>query len=284
LCNAQNIGDRPYEKADKFSQGYSEKLYLEDLNEFVKTITETHPYPYEFTSKEKFWHTVEEKKSLINDETSYGEFLWHCSEIMANLGCSHSSLGWFNQEDEILPIHLRFPIETRLVEDRLYISDPLVNKDILNAGVEIFSINGIPIEVIKENAYRHINSQAHVQTYKSLLFNGYSTAYIPYVLEFPKKYSIVVRGKKEPIQLKHIEDYKAKSRYNRITSDNLCQEELCFNISGDKKIGVLTIKNFAYYGDRFPIFKTFIDESFAEIKSRKIKNLIVDLRFNLYRV
>lgn len=279
-CNAQAGEDGPTSKTDKFSRVYTKKAYLEDLDEFAKTLTETHPYPYEFISQEKFWRTVEEKKGLLKAATTYSEFIWHCSEIMANLGCSHSSLGWFNQEDEILPVHLRFPIETRLVENRLYISDPLVNSEKLKAGIEIFSINGIPVDIIRKEAYKHMNSQAHIKTYKTLLFNAYSTSYIAYLLGFPKTYQILTRGQTEPLQLKSLENYKVKPRYDRITTNGSCQEELCLNIMEDKNVGVLTIKNFAYYGDRFSIFKSFVDDAFSEIKSKKIKSLVIDLRFN----
>jgi len=280
LCAAQTTESNLDSKPVRFFTVYPEHSYLEDLDEFAKTLTETHPYPYEFTTKEKFWRTVEEKKELINDKTTFSEFMWHCSEIMANLGCSHSSLGWFNQEDSILPISLRFPMELRLVENRLYISDPLINRDKLKAGAEIFSINGISVELIKDEAYRHMNSQAHIETYKTILFNAYVTSYIPYVLGFPKDYEIIVREHNESIQLKNLENYQVKPRYDRITSGGPCQKDLCLEILEDSNIGVLTIKNFAYYGDEFPIFKSFIKESFEEINSRKPTDLIIDLRFN----
>jgi len=268
------------ESEDKFSKVYTKQQYLEDLDEFAKTLTETHPHPYEFTPKQAFWNTVEEKRQLISDRTTFSEFIWHCSEIIANLGCSHSGLGWFNQESQMLPIELRFPLEAKLIENRLYISDPLANTDRLEAGTEIFSINGISISEIQQEAFRHINSQAHIETYKRLLFNGYFTAYIPYVLGFPTSFEILIKGQKEPITLTAIESYQPKPRYHRITSNGLCQEDLCFNILEGKPTAVLTIRNFAFYGDKFPIYKSFIDNSFSEIKVNKISNLIVDLRFN----
>lgn len=280
LSTAQTTERNFSSKTDKFFAVYPKHAYLEDLDEFAKTLTETHPYPYEFTTKEKFWRTVERKKELIHDNTTYSEFIWHCSEIIANLGCSHSSLGWFNQEDSILPISLRFPLELRLVENRLYISNPLINGDKFKAGAEVFSINGISVKSIKDEAYRHMNSQAHIETYKTILFNAYVTSYIPYVLGFPKDYNVIVRGNIEPLKLKNLENYQVKPRYDRITTGGTCQKNLCLEISENSNIGVLTIKNFAYYGDKFPIFKSFIRESFEEINLKKLTDLIIDLRYN----
>ena len=58
-----------------------------------------------------------------------------------------------------------------------------------------------------------------------------------------------------------------------------CQQDLCFR-QNDNYTAILTIKSFAYYGERFATFRSFIDESFGELKAKDIKNLIIDLRFN----
>lgn len=179
----------------------------------------------------------------------------------------------------MLPIELRFPLEAKLIEDRLYIADPLLNKDKVQAGLEIFSINGQSISQITAAAFKHINSQAHITSYKQLLFSGYITSYIPYTLNFPKEYEIIIKGREAPISLSPLKTYQPKPRYHRIVSNSECQKELCLN-SYDESTAILTIKNFAYYGDKFPIYKSFVDDSFKEIKSRGVKHLIIDLRFN----
>lgn len=265
-------------KESEFSKIFSKKQYIEDLDELAKTLIETHPRPYEFTSKEDFWKTVEKQKSKISDSTTFSEFIWYCSPIIANIGCSHTSLGYFNQEDRILPITLRFPIEAKLIDDKLYISDPLTNKDILDAGIEIFSINGIPFQEIKGEIYKHIASQAKNNSFKRQLFNSYFTAYIPYSLDFPNKYEIVIKGKEKPIKLKQLSEYKYKPRIN---SNSDCQDNLCLKIFNENDTALLTIRSFAFYGaEKFEIYKSFIDESFKEINSKKIKHLIIDLRMN----
>ncbi len=262
-----------------FSKTFSKTDYLEDFNQFIDTILGTHPQPYKFTAEIDFQKSIEEKRQLISDETTLPEFIWYCSEIITKLACGHSSLGWFNQEDAMLPIELRFPLEAKLIEGRLYLSDPLLNKDKVQAGLEIFSINGRPISQITAAAFKHINSQAHIATYKQLLFSGYITSYIPYALNFPKEYEIIVKGQKNPITLSPLSTYQPKPRYHRIVSNSECQKELCLS-TYDENTAILTIKNFAYYGDKFPAYKSFIDESFKEIKSAGVKHLIIDLRFN----
>lgn len=257
----------------------SKEEYLEDLELFVDTLVGKHPHPYKFTPEAVFRKKVNEKKQLLSDTTTLADFIWHCSELIALLGCSHTSLGWFNQEDAMLPIELRFPLDAILMEDRLYVSNPLRNGTKVQAGAEIFSINGYAISEITALAFQHISSQAHIQTYKRLLFSAYMTAYIPFALGFPEKYEIVIKGSTSPILLDPLTHYKPRPRYQRIVSNDPCSQDLCFRLH-DTSTAILAIKSFAYYGERFATFQSFIDERFKELRTRGIKNLILDLRFN----
>ncbi len=260
---------------NKFYKVYQKQQYLDDLDELANTLTTENPHPYKFMPKEDFWHVVEEKKSSITNNTTYSEFIWHCSEMVANINCVHSGLWYFNQEDEMLPIELRFPLEVRLINDKLYVSAPLETN--VKKESEILTINAKSIEEIKEDIFRHIPSQGKIKTTKKIFLNSYFTSYIPYSLNFPKSYTITIKGKKTPIKLKQLSSYKPQSRH---FSTNLCQgKNLCLDFINDNT-SVLTIKNSEYYGSRFSIFKEFLDKSFNEINSKGVDNLIIDMRSN----
>jgi len=68
--------------------------YLSDYNQFVDTLTITHPALYEFTSKEEFEKRVKELRNEINNNTTKRDFIWKLSEVIALVGCSHTSLGF----------------------------------------------------------------------------------------------------------------------------------------------------------------------------------------------
>ncbi len=261
---------------NKFNKIYKKQQYLDDLDELAKTLTETNPHPYKFMSKDDFWRVVEEKKNLITEKTTYREFIWHCSELTTNINCVHTGLGYFNQESEMLPTSLRFPIETRLIDTKLYITDPLIND--LKKRTEILMINGVEIADIIKDIFKHITSQGHIKTKKAIYFNSYSTSYIPYALNFPAAYTITIKGRKKPIQLKQLQSYKPKPRHY---PTNLCEsKDLCLDYIDDNTAVLTVINSGAYYGNRFSIFKEFMDESFKEINSKNVKNLIVDVRSN----
>ena len=175
---------------NKFSKVYSKQTYLNDIDELAKTLTETHPQPFEFISKEDFWRNIEAKRNSITDKTTYSEFLWHVSSIIASIGCGHTGLGYFNQESRILPIELRFPVEAKFINSRLYVSDPLTNSDKIAVGDEIFSINGKSVFEIQDEIYKHISADGYNKSYRNALLNGYFTAMISYYFQFPESYQI----------------------------------------------------------------------------------------------
>lgn len=263
--------------AENLHKIYPTVEYQNDLDSLVHNLLTIHPSPFEFTSEETFWKTVEEKKDQINELTTYGEFIWMCSEIVANLNCGHTSLGWFNQEAKALPTELLFPIECRFIDGRLYVSDPLLNGDRVTPGTEVFAINGIDAHTIQERIYRHINSQGHNETYKRLLLNGYFPSYVPYALGFPASYEITAYGAKTPIQLSPLDEYQPKPR---IDPENECQGNLCLEFLEESNTAVLTIRSFAYYGDKFPVYQSFIDDAFGQIRDQKADHLILDVRMN----
>lgn len=266
------------EKEDsKFYEVYTKKDYLEDIDELANTLTQTHPNPYKFGSKQDFWRLIEETKKSISDSTIFAEFSWQCSKIIASIDCSHTFLGWENHPDNIIPIGLRMPITARLIDNRLYLTDLLTNKNLLQPGTEIFSINGKKVETIRTNVYQYIRSQGKIESWKRPRFNAFFNALVPYSLGFPENYEIIVKGKKEPIRLSKISNYEPKTR---ISPTNPCQENLCLNFLQEDKIAVLTLRSFDYYGERYPILTNFLDESFEEINSKGIENLILDVRMN----
>ena len=261
---------------NKFYKVYTKQHYLDDLDELANTLTTVHPHPYKFMPKEDFWRIVEEKKNLITEKTTYSEFIWHCSEIVANINCYHTYLGYFNQENEMLPVALRFPLEARLTNDTFYVTDPLVNDNIKKES-EILTINGKDMNEIKEDIYHHIWSQGKIETIKKVFLNSYFTSYIPYALNFPKSYTVTIRGNKTPILLKQLSSYKPKPRHY---PTNFCEEEnMCLDYK-NSNTAVLTLKFTGYLGNSFSIYKDFIDKSFNEINTKGIDNLIIDYRSN----
>lgn len=267
----------PETPSEKFGKIFTTDAYKADLDQLGKTLLKVHPNALKFISKTAFWKTIEEKKALIRATTTYSEFVWHCSEIIASVNCSHTSMGSFYPENEMLPVSSMFPLQTRWVNDQLFIIDALNNTDKVQIKDEIVSINGVTVATLISDIYHHISSQGYIETTKKHFFNTWATGMIPYSLGFPAAYTVVIKGKEKPIVLKTAQT--SKGPLNDI-SIKRCDGNLCLDML-DNKTALLTIASFNYYPwNNLSVFKEFIDSSFKEINKKGVVNLIIDVRFN----
>jgi len=168
-------------------------------------------------------------------------------------------------------------MDLRWIDGRLYVADPLANADRLSAGTEVFSINGRDVRLLMEEVFSHISSQANNNSSRRHIFNAYATSMIPYALGFPSDFQVVVKGRRAPVELVGIESYQPKPR---VDPDADCVANLCLKLLDEGRAAVLTVRSFAYYGDRFPTFEEFIDESFRTLDSQGVQSLVLDLRMN----
>ncbi|WP_148235369.1 S41 family peptidase [Fluviicola taffensis] len=259
---------------EKFSQKFLVEEYKADLDELGQLLLKIHPNALKFISKEAFLKVVEAKKALINDQTTYGEFTWHCSEIVASVQCSHTS-GGFYYENEMLPSDFRFPLQTHLIGGHLVVVDPLSNTGKVKVKDEIIRINGVSVSNLVSSIYPHISAQGLIQTTKRHVFNWWSTGMIAYALGLPEKYTVTLNGSDETIELDPIKSFTAPY------DDPLHQcRGLCLEVRKDKT-ALLTIESFNYYPwNNLNFFEHFMDSTFKEISQKDIHDLIIDVRFN----
>jgi len=270
---------KPENPADKFSKVYEVDEYREDLDILGKKITATHPNVFKFISEKDFWKLIEEKKNLITSKTTFADFIWHCDEIIASVNCSHTSVSGFYLEMEMLLVALSFPLQTRWINEQLFVIDPMNNGSKVNLKAEITRINGVPVIDVLKNIYKHLPSQGYIETTKRHLFNVWSTCLIPYAMNFPDSYTITLKGSEKSIVLN-----KAQTKRILHTDPSIqnCKKDLCLEFLHKDKTALLTIGSFNYYkfSNSYTYFKDFIDSCFLEINSKKCKNLIIDVRYN----
>lgn len=271
---------KPLTAHEKFSKVYSQKDYIEDLDQLGQKLLAIHPHALKFITKDLFLKNIDNKKSLITEKTSYAEFAWHCNAIIASIGCSHTASSTMQNDYHvfsILPLENSFPLQVRWVNKKLFVVNPMNNSDKVKVKDEILSINGVETAKLISDIFDHIVAQAHIQTYKKQHFNTYFATLIPYALGLPNTFDIVVKENNGSIKL-----HKAKEMATELydPSVNSCSKDLCLEIL-EPQTAVLTISSFNYYEwNNYPVFKAFIDSSMTIINNNKIQNLIIDVRYN----
>ncbi|UTW66177.1 hypothetical protein KFE94_16225 [bacterium SCSIO 12643] len=252
----------------------SKAAYLEDLNQLVDSIQTYHPQPYEFISKDDFERFVHQKKDAITDSTTIGEFSWICNAIAAKVGCVHT----YTSAGNILNFspEMFFPVKVQYIDSKLYITDTYAPHTELKPGVEILKINGMDVLDLKTKIAAHISSDGYNKKYTDARTNRSFGYFCAYQLNFPKVYKIEIleNGVQKEVVLHRELPNKAQQASNTPT------ENLNFTLKTSENLAIVTIKSFVYYHDQLPVFKSFIDSCFNQIKLHDIENVVVDLRGN----
>ena len=247
--------------------------YLEDLNQLLVHLN-NHPQLHEYISEESLKNLIEEKKALITDDFKIGEFTWLCRSIISEIGCGHTVVPTLGL-NYFLPDSFLFPLKVAYLKNKLYVIDPLINKEQVSKGDEILAINGISInELIKELA-NHVSADAGNMSSKLAMINNGFMEYAAFEFKFTDKYVIdITQGEEiKTVTLNQLSTYTEEPHHDSC-------ESLCFEVDEENDLAIMTIRSFYYYRDNFTIFETFIDSCFGEIKSNQIQNLIIDLRDN----
>lgn len=251
------------------------KEYQDDFDQMLKTLLKQHPQPYAFISKDSLKSLAKCQYDKITDSTTVGEFLWLCSPVVAAIKCGHTAI--WSPDLWSLPGSCYFPMYVKYVGSKLYVIDAGKNSDKLFEGEEILTINGVKAEDFRKEVFQHIPTDGIHESRKHEYLNLNLNWLCPIYFGFQTSYSITIErdGEIKEIVLKESKDYKFKSSFL-----DACENQLCFNVNKKSNTAVVTIRSFAFYGDKLPIFKSFIDSCFNQIKENKVDNLIIDLRNN----
>lgn len=251
------------------------KEYQQDFNKMVDLLLETHPQPNAFTSKDSIENLINIQYHKINDSTTLGRFLWICQEVVAAVNCGHTWIWSYDLNN--LPKSVGFPLNVKYVGSKLYIIDAKNNSNRVSAGNEILTINGVKVETLQKEIFKHLPSDGFNESNKhentNLLFSSFCAMYF----DFPTSYTVSVHKdrKTDEIKLEEGENFEPTKTF----LDD-CENRLCFDTNVESNTAIITIRSFAYYGKDLPIFKSFIDSCFNQIKENEIENLIIDLRNN----
>ncbi|WP_088340346.1 S41 family peptidase [Robiginitalea sediminis] len=277
IARIQNPGIKFPSLSEKFRMQYGAAAYREDLVELGEKLLKYHPHALKFTTLEEFQRTLNAKQRLIDETTTFAEFAWHCSELIALIKCSHTGMGSFFLESEMLPPDRRFPLRVRLIENELYLT-----KDAPEAGIitkdRIVAINGESVPDLVQDVFRHMQSQGNVSTSKVHSFNRWSSVLIPYALDFPEHFEIQIASHPKPIAISASASAGAPTMDAPYTT---CMKDFCLDWLDAKKTAVLTLPSFNFYPwNNLDLFEEFLDSSFAQIRENTTEKLIIDLRGN----
>ena len=258
------------------AQDFSKTEVLSDLAYLKQSLEDTHINLYAYTSKEAFEKKYLEVKSQISAETySLLEVINHYQKVVAMVNNAHTRipfpvqayLKYANSGGGI------FPLEVSIENGIAFIRKNWSTNDDILIGDELLAINNRPIQEVFENIYPQISAE------RLYFKNAQLVAFT-----LPRYYWLVFGEKDEfQVQIKHkdsmythtLKAVKAMDGYEMKRDDILKPDSQFKHLSDDT----------AYlrpgkFGGEIENYRRFIDSAFGELTTKKVKNLIIDLRNN----
>ena len=255
---------------------------IQDLqNDFIelrRSLEETHCCLYEYTSKEVFDSLFEYQFKLIDKSMEYHEFFNIVKPLIVRVGCMHTGI-WMPNEFWELGSDNLFPLQLRLIDGYAVVSGYYNDTAQVPIGSILLEINSQPInEIINTLKNSHSSDAMNIQFQSAGFEKRFPMTYAS-IYDFPEKYVVTysLPGRKTKATVELIPAKKEQVR--AIVFKNFNHPPLILKLLKENNTAILKIPSFIFY-DRVEYFTSFLDSSFSEIKNKKIKNLILDLRGN----
>lgn len=255
------------------------KLAIDDL---TKELSLKHPGFYRYNTVIGFQQYIDSIKSTITESITEREAYVKIKPIISKIGCLHTELTWHpnqSQSKDLNELPNLLPLQLHFSEGKAFVIKNKSDMNLISLGDEIISINGHKIPEITSLLLPLIPSDGYNQTLK------YRSLYYQFPLWYryidPADEFIIITKREGVENTFHLKGAK----WIEIAEDGFLKEpvinkQLDFKI--ENSTAFLTIHTFAQSDIKKggQHFKKFIDQVFAEIKSKNIKNLVVDLRDN----
>lgn len=207
-----------------YSQTLSKNQVIQDLNFLVSSIEKYNPALYEYNPE--FQSNTQQLIESVNTELNLLQHFGLVSKIIAE-----SNEGHFNAGDWSDTIHSGFgnnvysylPLQLKVLNGELYVWDCYTEKQELQKGDKILSINNKKTETIIQSLYDHIPSDGNIETHLQRTLS----------LSFPWRYYLFVEQPDEFL----IQVIPAKSNEDRkLTIDALQIAEMRENFKNRNKV------------------------------------------------
>lgn len=256
--------------------------FKNDLKIFRKSLEETHPALYRFTSKERFDITFDSIDQQITNRTSQLHYFRLLSKVEALVREGHTYLRPSENLFRQVGQRKLFPFHVLINEQTLTLTKSIDTKNSVYEGSEMESINGKSVtEIIREieNSTGLKSGENNSALLDVLSFeNNFALAYHLFI-DTAEVFAVHLKGTATSIHIEGIKNPQGDS-FPKFPAE--ARPPVHLQIDASNKTAVLKITTFAYWmvsSSKREYIKTF-SNCFKQIEKEGIRNLIVDVRNN----
>jgi Peptidase family S41 len=277
---------------------FSPAQLKEDFDVFKKALTAIHPGIYRYNSPESLEKEFAKLEAKLKNPLSEADVFVLFSQFTEKIRCGHTYANPYNQNglvrERLFGGKTYLPFYFRLVNGRMIITENSSSNS-LAKGSEITKINGVLVKQIIEKlltvtkADGNSTLEHRLNSIELTRFEAerYSLFDIYFPLLFPfenEKFSIeaidFLTTKKSSFQVSAMtKDERKDEMAKRYGKSPTYDDGWKFEIQ-DNSTGYLKIENSITWRLKTIKFKEFLANSFAELRAKNVKNLIIDLRRN----
>ncbi len=266
-----------------------------DFQILKEALESLHPALYKYNTKEEMrehFQSLQEQLSVDQDIlTAYS----HLSLFTAKIQCGHTYGNFWNQGSALQAVFKdkanKVPFTFRIIDDKIILYQNLSDKEVLQTGDEIVSINGHNSSTILEKLYPYMKSDGanEGQRYFRMQVFGQNN-YESFDIYFPLAFDL---GEHITLALKDLKTGNAKNtevklltrqeRFDRLQKRYGKQIESYddywkFEVL-NPQVAKLTIRTFVTWKMTLK-WRAFLKNAFQTLKDQNIPNLILDIRGN----
>ncbi len=277
---------------------FSTAQLKEDFEVFKRTLTAIHPGIYRYNTPESLQKDFAELEAKLKNPLSEAEVFVLFSQFTNKIKCGHTYANPYNQNglvsERLFGGKTYLPFYFRIINGKIIITEN-ASSNALSKGSEITKINGVPVKKIIEKLLtitkadgnstieHRLNSLelTRFEAERYALFDWYFPLFFPikdevysieavdFKLKKPTKFEILAMTKSE----------RTAEMTTRYGASPTYDDGWKFEIQNNST-GYLKIDNSITWRLKTIKFKDFLANAFAELRTKNVENLIIDLRGN----
>ena len=266
-------------------------LLIKDLQTLQKVIEQNHPSTYWYTPKDSMDFYFSTALASVKDSMSAWAFKNVVATYLANIKCGHTSVHFSPKLTKQYANYRfpQFPLQIKVWKDSAVVIGNLFTKDsILKRGTIVTAINQMPVKPLVDSLYSIISTDGYSINFKSqVLTNNFAGWYKAKFGDADSVYQISYIDSAGHAATTSIAAYvplkTKKDSLSKSTAVNskpkkpkpVPPKKWTLLVDSATNTAFMNLSSFSGSG-----LRKFIRQSFRTIKTRSVKNLVIDIRSN----
>ncbi|NJL77464.1 MAG: hypothetical protein HC892_22925 [Saprospiraceae bacterium] len=145
----------------KLPQLNAEKL-TEDFNIFKTVLLEVHPGLYRYNTKNQIDSIFNHFQVIFSKPLTYQEAFLNFTKLTSAIKCGHTFPSFYNQTGFIKEVVLnqkdKLPFAFRVLDEKIFITESIIENFEIPVGTEIVAINGIPTQTLLQETAKLVKA------------------------------------------------------------------------------------------------------------------------------